>query len=444
MILPITSEVNREGHLVIGGNDLLKLKEKYGTPLYIVDIATIKNQCQRYKKNFTFSDLKVDMIYAAKAFICKAMCQLMGKEGLGLDVSTGGELFIALSSGFPSDKVYFHGNNKSEEEIRYGLESKVGYFMVDNFTELETLGKLCEANNIKQKIMLRINPGIKADTHEYIQTGKIDSKFGFGLHNNKAMEAVKKVVQYKHLELTGIHAHVGSQIFNLSCYGELVEVMMKFIREVRDKLDVSITRINIGGGLGIKYIPEEKPPGIEDLSTVVFDAIKKCQKKFDVRLDRLYLEPGRSIIGNAGVTLYEVGGIKEIDGVKKYILIDGGMSDNIRPMLYQAKYDAYIANKMEDGKNTLGERKIHYSIVGKHCESGDVIINDIKLPPVSNGDFIVVATTGAYCYALSSNYNSQPRSAVVAVENGDNWTWIKRQTYKDLVIGDVGLYENRK
>ncbi|MFZ3386935.1 MAG: diaminopimelate decarboxylase [Candidatus Hydromicrobium sp.] len=442
MILPITSEINGEGHMVIGGNDVLKLKEKYGTPLYIVDIATVKNQCRSYKKNFTFSDLKADIIYASKAFICTAMCELIAREGLGLDVSTGGELFIALASGFPADRIYFHGNNKSVEEIQYGLESKVEYFMVDNFSELETLGKLCEANNIRQKIMLRINPGIKADTHEYIQTGKIDSKFGFSLHNNVALEAVKKVSQYKNLELTGIHAHIGSQIFNLSCYDRLIEVFIKFIREVRDKLGVSITRINIGGGLGVKYTPEDKPSSIEDFAKTVYDAAVKYQKKFEFKLDRLYLEPGRSIIGNAGVTLYEVGGIKEINGVRNYILIDGGMSDNIRPMLYQAKYDAYLANRMEDCNNIEDGRKIHYSIAGRHCESGDVIINDIKLPPVSSGDFIVVATTGAYCYSMSSNYNGQPKSAVVAVENGKSWVWIKRQTYKDLVMGDVRLYEN--
>jgi len=441
MILPITAEINREGHLVIGGIDLVKLKEKYGTPLYIIDIATIKDRCRSYKKNFTFADLEVDISYAAKAFICTAMCQLIDKEGLGIDVATGGELFIALNSGFPAEKIYFHGNNKSYEEIKYGLESKVGHFMVDNFIELQTLGELCEKNKIRQKIMLRINPGIKAGTHEYIQTGKIDSKFGFGLHNDAAVEAVKKLGKYKYLDLTGIHTHLGSQIFNLSCYSELVEVMMKFIRMIRDKLDISIKRINIGGGLGVQYIPGEKPPEIEDLSKLVYDTIKKCQKKFDVRLDKLHLEPGRSIIGNAGVTLYEVGGIKEIDGAKKYILVDGGMSDNIRPMLYQAKYDAYIANKMDDGGDKSASSKMHYSIVGKHCDGGDVIINDIKLLQVSSGDFIVVATTGAYCYALSSNYNSQPKSAVAAVENGDSWIWIKRQTYKDLVMKDVGLYK---
>ena len=441
MILPVTSEVGQNGHLIIGRNDVLKLREKYGTPLYIVDIATIRNQCRSYRENFNFSDLDVGIIYAAKAFICTAMCELIAREGLGLDVSAGGELFIALASGFPADRIYFHGNNKSAEEIQYGLESKVGYFMVDNFWELETLGKLCQKNNIRQKIMLRVNPGIKADTHEYIQTGGIKSKFGFGLISNIALEAVRKANQYKNLELTGIHAHIGSQIFNLSCYERLIEVFIKFIREVRDKLGVSINRINIGGGLGVKYTPEDRPSSIKDLAKVVYDAVRKYQKKFDVRLDRLYLEPGRSIIGNAGVTLYKIGGVKEINGVKNYILIDGGMSDNIRPMLYQAKYNAYLANRMEDSKNTEDGMKKHYSIAGKHCESGDVIIDDIKLPPVSSGDFMVMATTGAYCYSMSSNYNSQPKSAVVAVENGKSWVWIKRQTYKDLVMGDIRLYE---
>ncbi len=441
MILPVTSEVGQNGHLIIGRNDVLKLREKYGTPLYIVDIATIRKQCRSYRENFNFSDLDVGIIYAAKAFICTAMCELIAREGLGLDVSAGGELFIALASGFPADRIYFHGNNKSAEEIQYGLESKVGYFMVDNFWELETLGKLCQKNNIRQKIMLRVNPGIKADTHEYIQTGGIKSKFGFGLISNIALEAVRKANQYKNLELTGIHAHIGSQIFNLSCYERLIEVFIKFIREVRDKLGVSINRINIGGGLGVKYTPEDRPSSIKDLAKVVYDAVRKYQKKFDVRLDRLYLEPGRSIIGNAGVTLYKIGGVKEINGVKNYILIDGGMSDNIRPMLYQAKYNAYLANRMEDSKNTEDGMKKHYSIAGKHCESGDVIIDDIKLPPVSSGDFMVMATTGAYCYSMSSNYNSQPKSAVVAVENGKSWVWIKRQTYKDLVMGDIRLYE---
>jgi diaminopimelate decarboxylase len=239
----------------------------------------------------------------------------------------------------------------------------------------------------------------------------------------------------------GIHAHIGSQIFNLSCYDKLIEIMLKFIREVRDKTGVSITSIDIGGGLGVNYVPEDKAPGIKDLAGVVYGAVRKYQKKFEVKLDKIYLEPGRSIVGNAGVTLYEVGGIKEIKKIKDYIFIDGGMSDNIRPMLYQAKYNAYLANRMNDAGSTEQSKMKYYSIVGKHYESGDVIIDHIKLPQVSSGDLIAVATTGAYGYSMSSNYNSQPKSAVVAVEDGKSWIWIKRQTYKDLVIGDVKLYE---
>jgi len=441
MILPVTYKINEKKHLVIGGNDIVELKERYKTPLYIMDIATLKNQCATYKKSFDFSDINAGIIYAAKAFICTAMCQLIEKEGLGLDVSTGGELFIALNSGFPAESIYFHGNNKSEEEIQYGLENKVGYFMVDNFTELETLGRLCSQNGVKQKIFLRVNPGIKADTHEYIQTGKVDSKFGFSIYNRAAMEAVKRAAEYKNLEISGIHAHIGSQIFNVSCYDRLIEVMLQFIRDIRDKIGISVNNIDIGGGLGIKYTPEDITTSIEDFAVLVHEAVIKYQKKFNVELSKLYIEPGRSIIGNAGVTLYEVGTVKDIDGSKKYIMVDGGMSDNIRPMLYKAKYTAYLANKMEENGNSKETGKYNYLIAGKHCESGDVIINDIKLPLVSRGDFIVVATTGAYCYSMSSNYNSQPRSAVVAVEDGKSWVWVKRQTYKDLVMGDVRLYE---
>jgi diaminopimelate decarboxylase len=441
MILPVTSETNSRGHLVIGGNDVAELKEKYGTPLYIVDIATIKKQCREYRKNFKFPDLEADIIYASKAFICTAMCQLMEKEGHGLDVSTGGELFIALNSGFPAEKIYFHGNNKSADEIRYGLESGVGHFMVDNFAELETLGKLYSRNDKKQKIMLRVNPGIKADTHEYIQTGKLDSKFGFGIHNGEALEAVKRAGQNTGFELTGIHAHIGSQIFNISCYEKLIEAMIKFIKEARDRLDISIPGIDIGGGLGIKYIPGDRPASIEDFARTVYNAVIKYRNKFNIRIDRLYVEPGRSIIGNAGVTMYEAGLVKETGGSRKYIMVDGGMSDNIRPMLYKAKYSAYVANRMGDCADSASAGKMNYTIAGKHCESGDVIISDIKLPPVTGGDFIVVATTGAYCYSMSNNYNSQPKNAVVAVEDGNSWVWVKRQTYKELVMGDVNLYE---
>ena len=443
MLMPITSKVNEKEHLVIGGCDTVELQKRYGTPLYIIDIATVKKQCRSYKENFDFPDLEAEVIYASKAFTSIAMCQLVKEEGLSLDVSTGGELYTAIESGFPVEKIFFHGNNKSEYEIEYGLKNKVGYFIVDNFQELNYLEKLCKKYNLKQKIMLRITPGIKASTHEYIQTGNIESKFGFSLHHGAAFEAVKKVASSDgNLILVGLHSHIGSQIFNLACYTKLIDAMLKFIREIKDKLRLNITHLNVGGGLGIKYIPDDEPPGIEDLSRIMYQAVKKNEKKYGLKLDRIYLEPGRSIVGNSGMTFYKVGVIKEIPGVRNYISIDGGMSDNIRPMLYKARYHAYIANRMNSDSNK-DSRSLYktYSIVGKHCESGDVLIADINLPEVQVGDLIATAATGAYCYSMSSNYNSQPKSAVVAVEDGKSWVWIERQDYKDLILGDRNLYE---
>ena len=443
MLMPVTSKVNSRGHLVIGGCDTVELQQKYGTPVYVIDIATIKKQCRSYKESFNFTDLEAEVIYASKAFAGIAICQLIGKEGLSLDVSTGGELYIALKSGFPADRIFFHGNNKSKSEIEYSLENKVGCFIVDNFKELEYLNRLCKKYNLNQKIMLRITPGIKASTHEYIQTGMIESKFGFGLHHNGALSAVEKAAASSNLTLVGFHAHVGSQIFNLACYSKLVEVMFKFIRDVKNKLGLNISHINVGGGLGIKYIPEDEPPAIDDLSRVIYQAVKKNEKRYGIKLDKVYLEPGRSIVGNSGMTFYEVGVIKEIPGVKNYISVDGGMSDNIRPMLYKAKYNACIANKMGNDGSAKDYKRLckTYSIVGKHCESGDVLIPDIALPDVCVGDLIAIAATGAYCYSMASNYNGQPKSAVVAVEDGKSWVWIKREEYKDLILGDRELYE---
>jgi diaminopimelate decarboxylase len=304
--------------------------------------------------------------------------------------------------------------------------------------------------------MLRIAPGIKTYTHKYIQTGGVDSKFGFGLYNNIAFEAVKKVAEMTGVELIGLHAHIGSQIFNLSSYEKLIDVMIGFIRELKNKLKINITHLNIGGGLGIKYLPEDEASTIKDLSELVYGSVKNYSEKYDVRIDKIYLEPGRSIVGNSGVTLYEIGNIKEIPKIRNYIAIDGGMSDNIRPVLYQAKYNAYIANRAayinsikdgeiigaaEDSSSKTAPAKKKYTIVGKHCESGDVIIEDIKLPAVNVGDLILVSATGAYCYAMSSNYNGQPKSAVVAVEDGKDYIWVKRQTYQDLLNNDRKLYE---
>ena len=459
MLLPITSKISRSRGIEIGGCDLVGLKNKYRTPLFIIDIATVKKQCHEYKMAFNFPEFDTEIIYASKAFCTIAMCQLIKREGLSIDVSTGGELFTVLKSGFAPEKIYFHGNNKSVEEIAFGLDHKIGVFIVDNFTELENLSLLAAQKNINQKIMIRITPGIEAHTHKYIQTGTAESKFGFGISDGIAVNAVKKACKNDSIQLIGIHAHIGSQIFNIKAYDRLIEKMIRFISDVNKSLGVKIKQLNIGGGLGIKYMPDDKPAEIRDLAEVVYKAVNKYSKEYGAEVEKLYLEPGRSIIGNAGTTLYEVGSIKEIPKVKNYIAIDGGMSDNIRPILYQAKYNAYIANRasylkeIENGevKNIKsGEMKYlsdgsdsgkTYSIVGKHCESGDVIIEEIMLPEVKLNDLILISSTGAYCYSMSSNYNGQPKCAVVAVEDGKDWLWVERQSYDDLIAKDRNLYQ---
>jgi diaminopimelate decarboxylase len=460
MLLPITSSIDENGVLNIGGVSMEELRSKYRTPLYIVDIETVKRQCSDYLRFFDFAEYQSEIIYASKAFCTVPMCQLMEKEGLSIDVSNGGELYIALKAGFKPKKIYFHGNNKAWEEINFGMEKSVGTFVVDNFSELEMINSLAMQKNITQQIMLRITPGIKANTHEYIQTGAEKSKFGFGIKGDVALEAVKRADEFENVNLSGFHAHIGSQIFNIEVYDRLIDRLVSLIRDVRDKTGVEIRQLNIGGGLGIKYTREDRPAGIEDLAEVVHSALNKYTAKHDVRIDRICLEPGRSIIGSAGVTLYEVGNIKEIPGIKNYMAIDGGMSDNIRPLLYQAEYEAFIASnaaylgEIDDGEpagtaikpagssGESGKNTKKYDIVGKHCESGDVIIKDAVLPDsVNPGDLICVAATGAYCYSMSSNYNGQPKNAIAAVENEKSWLWVERQTYRDLVSKDRRLYK---
>ncbi|MCL6087693.1 MAG: diaminopimelate decarboxylase [Actinobacteria bacterium] len=442
MLLPITSKVNKNNHLEISGIDFSSLVSKYGTPLYVYDIKTIKHQCREYVSNFNFEGIQSTIIYASKAFNCIAMCQLVKKEGLSIDVSTGGELFIALESGFDPEKIYFHGNNKSEGEIQYGIKNKVGCFIVDNFEELENLQKTAKEYGIIQNILLRITPGIHASTHEYIQTGKEKSKFGFGLTGGVALEAVKKVLSMKNLKLKGIHSHIGSQIFNSEPYEKLIGVQLKFLAEVKKHTGVELDWINIGGGLGVKYLESDNPASIAELAKTVKNAIKTYSEKYNVKIKKLMLEPGRSIAGNAGISIYKVGVVKEIPQIHNYIAVDGGMSDNIRPVLYGAVYTPFIANRMDDTKKVNDKKDWKkYSIVGKHCESGDILIENAFLPDINVGDFILLATAGAYCYSMSSNYNGQTKPAIVAVENGKDYLWVERESYKDLIKGHGELHE---
>jgi diaminopimelate decarboxylase len=457
LLLPITSKINNENHLEVGGLDVINLANKYKTPLYLIDVNTVKHQCREYKESFKDANFETEIIYASKAFNCIAMCQLIDKEGLSIDVSTGGELFIVLKSGYDPSKVYFHGNNKSLEEIKYGIKNKVGCFIVDNFEELNNLDKIAGKFGVKQEIMIRVTPGIHASTHEYIQTGKEKSKFGFNISSGIAMEAVKLALSKKNLKLIGIHSHIGSQIFNVEPYEKLVGIQLKFISDVEKQTSYEIETINIGGGLGVKYVAQDNPTSIKDFAQLIISSVNNYSLKNKVKIKKLMLEPGRSIIGNAGISVYKVGTIKKIPNVHNYISVDGGMSDNIRPILYGAKYSAFIANKMnlmglraedkEKGNddisnwtdNTFKDKPIYkmglekYTIVGKHCESGDILIEDELLPEVAVNDYIVLATTGAYCYSMSSNYNGQPRPAVVAIKDGLDQVWIERESYRDLI-----------
>ncbi len=434
MLLPLTVRKNNSDHLEIDGIDFKNLVEKYDTPLYIVDVKTVQNQCREYIESFASDIFETEIIYASKAFNCVAMCQLVNSEGLSIDVSTGGELFIALKSGFNPSKIYFHGNNKSEQEIEFGISEKVGCFIVDNFEEIDTLDRVAGSKGIVQKIMIRITPGIHASTHEYIQTGKEKSKFGFNVNGGSAMEAVKKIITKKNLKLAGIHSHIGSQIFNIEPYEKLISVQLRFIAQVLKETGLVLQEINIGGGLGVKYLQEDRTSSISEFAALVKDSVEKYSARYNVRVKKLMLEPGRSVVGNAGIAIYRIGVIKQIPEVHNYISVDGGMSDNIRPVLYGAKYSVFIASKMsitEELKNKKNWKK--YTIVGKHCESGDILIEEVFLPDLETGDFIVLATTGAYCYSMSSNYNSQPRPAVIAVRDGKDQVWIERENYEDLI-----------
>ena len=434
MLLPITGRKNNLDHFEIGGIDFKNLVEKYGTPLYLIDVTTIQNQCREYIGSFGNDMFETEIIYASKAFNCIAMCQLVNSEGLSIDVSTGGELFIVLKSGFDPGKIYFHGNNKSLQEIEFGVAEKVGCFIVDNFEEIDALDTIAQKYGIVQKVMIRITPGIHASTHEYIQTGREKSKFGFNINGGIAMEAVKKIITKKNLKLAGIHSHIGSQIFNIEPYEKLVSVQIRFISQVFKVTGLSLDEINIGGGLGVKYLQDDRTSSISELAELVKDSVEKYGSRYNVRIKKLMLEPGRSIVGNAGVAVYRIGVIKNIPQVHNYISVDGGMSDNIRPVLYGAKYSAFVADRMSITENLKDSKNWgKYSIVGKHCESGDILVDEVFLPDLEVGNYILLATTGAYCYSMSSNYNGQPRPAVVAVSDGREQVWIERESYEDLI-----------
>ncbi len=428
-----TSRINEKGHLDIGGCDTVELAQQFGTPLYVYDEQLIREQARSFIRSMEKSGFAFQVAYASKAFSSVAMVQLAGEEQLSLDVVSGGELYTALKAGFPVERIHFHGNNKSVEELKMGLDAGIGCFVVDNFYELDTLHRLAEVRQKTVNIILRVTPGVEAHTHHYISTGQEDSKFGFSIADGQATRAVEIARDQKYYNLLGIHSHIGSQIFDTSGFVAAIEILAEFLHELRGTTGFEARVFNIGGGFGIRYTEDDRPLPIPQYIKEITDAIRDHFTRLGYPLPEIWLEPGRSIVGEAGTTLYTVGSTKNIPGVRKYVAVDGGMTDNLRPALYQAKYEAILANRAAE----VPVEKV--SIAGKCCETGDMLIYDIFLPPVEHGDLLAVFSTGAYGYSMSNNYNRIPRPAAVFVKDGNTRLVVRRETYEDLLKNDCML-----
>lgn len=426
---PITTKINDNGNLEIGGCDLVKLAEKYGTPLYVLDEATIRKICRDYKDAFKGYP-KVNMMYASKALCSSATSALIASEGFGFDVVSSGEIFTVYKSGANMSKVLFNGNNKSYDELSLAIELGVGRISVDNFFELSLLNEIAKSHKKIVNILLRITPGIECHTHEYIQTGHLDSKFGFDL--TQIDDAVELIVNdYTNLKLHGLHAHIGSQIFEKSIYGDEIEILVKEIARLDEKFGLKLDEINIGGGLGVKYVEADYPPSTYEVAEIVIKRLYECIEKYKIDAPALFIEPGRSIISTSGVTLYTLGSSKQVPKGKTYFAVDGGMADNARPSMYQAEYDAQIANKPDY------ELAQTVTVAGRFCESGDILIKNIKLPEIEEGDILCVYNTGAYNYSMASNYNRVQKPAMVLVNNSQSDIIIKRESLEDLIAHDI-------
>ena len=431
-LLPLTARVNHDDHLEIGGCDVTTLVEQYGSPLYILDEETLRTACRQYRNTFKeYYQGESQVLYASKAWNCLAVCAIVASEGLGIDVVSGGELYTALNAGMNPSKIYLHGNNKSDDELVLAIESGCT-IVADNWHELYRLVKIGgeQAENSAAapiRIMLRLTPGIECHTHEYIRTGHLDSKFGFD--PNDLQEVFAFVSEQASLNCVGLHAHIGSQIFERQPHRDLASVMVQWLRDAA-KHGLTITELNVGGGLGIKYIESDDPPSIEEWSRAICEVVQTACISENLPLPKLLCEPGRSLIATACVTAYTVGSSKIVPEIRTYVAIDGGMSDNPRPITYQSVYRAVVANKMSVPCTET------VTLAGKHCESGDILIKNAQLPKTQANDILVVMGTGAYNYSMASNYNRLPRPAAVVVANGEANLILQRETYQDLIRQD--------
>ncbi len=429
-----TLKINDNNHLEIGGIDCLTLRKSYGTPLYVMDQEYIENMCKIFDKTLKEEYGQGMICYASKAFSCLEIYRIINSMGIGADSVSLGELYTAKKANFPMEKICFHGNNKTLCELEYAIENNVGYIVIDSFSEADDLDVLCQKFNKKQNVLIRINPGVEAHTHHFIQTANVDSKFGFAIDNNSAEQIVCYVKEKKNLNLVGLHCHIGSQIFEEKSFKLAVEKMTDFYKLMQEKYNYSFDVLNLGGGFGIYYAEGDAKKSYKDYAEyikTISSTLKHCINEKSIKKPFLILEPGRSIVGEAGITLYTAGRIKEIKNIKNYIAIDGGMFDNPRFALYQAKYSVVNAQNM----SAKCDKK--YTIAGKCCESGDIIAEDVLMPETKQGDLIAVLSTGAYNYSMSSNYNRNLIPPVVMVKDGKSKYVVKPQTLEDLIRNDL-------
>ncbi|MFD2045912.1 diaminopimelate decarboxylase [Ornithinibacillus salinisoli] len=424
-------QVNKEGHLVIGGLDTVGLAKKYGTPLYVYDVSIIRENCRAFVNTFKELGVSAQVAYASKAFSSIAILQVMKQEGLSIDVVSEGELYTALKADFPTEKIHLHGNNKSIDELTLAIENNIGCIVIDNFYEIELLNRLLDEHDKNMNVLLRVTPGIQSKTHQYIMTGNEDSKFGFNLANGQAEKAFTQLDNHDRIHFKGLHCHIGSQIFETDSFTKAAEILFDELAKWHSVYNYTPEVLNFGGGFGIRYTKEDSPLPLAQYVDELVLTVKKHISHLQFPMPEIWIEPGRSIVGNAGITLYTIGSTKEIPGVRNYIAVDGGMTDNLRPALYQAKYEGVIANRADQPNTT------EVSVAGKCCESGDMLIWDLPLPEVNNGDILAVFSTGAYGYSMANNYNRFSKAAVVFVENGQDKLIIKRETYDDIIRNDL-------
>lgn len=427
-VLPPSASTTPEGHLSIGGCDVVALAEEYGTPLVIYDGGLLRDTMRRYVQAFRAHDAHAEVIYASKAFWAQALLRMAHEEDLRVDVASGGELFMALHAGFPAEKIVMHGNAKDARELGEALDAMVGIVVVDGLDEIALLDRLAGERGRVQDVLVRVTPGVKPSTHQYISTGQIDSKFGFSLEGGLAAAAVAACRAADNVNLVGLHCHIGSQIFEIGAYRLAAQLLAAFVKE-QGADDLGI--MDMGGGLGIAYTRGDEPPSVEAFADMVMDSVAEEWDAAGLQRPRVMVEPGRSIVGRAGVTVYRVTGTKDIPGVRRYAAVDGGMSDLMRPMLYGAVYEALLPERPE------AEATEVMRLVGKHCESGDVLIQEADLPPIGPGDLVCLPATGAYGVAMASNYNGVTRPAVVFVDAGEATLVVRRETYAELVARDL-------